>query len=465
MRIWKFLRAGWRRGGAGARSRRAHRRTPVCEPMDDRRLLSAGAASASLAQLTATPSLDVLSLTSTTPTGYSPAEIRAAYGIDAITFSSGTVSGNGAGETIAIVNAYSDPNIAADLAAFDAEYGLSSPPSFTVDNLGATATNAAWALETALDVESAHAIAPGANIVLVEASSASISALFGAVQYASNLPGVGVVSMSWGASESATESRYDGLFATPAGHTGITYVAASGDTGASSGVAYPAASPNVLAVGGTTLTLSAGGPYGSESAWSGSTGGYSADESEPSYQVSALQAVGLSDGRRAVPDVSLDADPSTGYSVYDSVAYDGKSGWFDVGGTSAAAPAWAGLVAITDQGLATVGQGTISTTALLTELYSLPSSDYNDVTTGSNGYSATAGYDLATGLGTPRANLLVSGLVADAGSSTSSTTSSSSSSSGVTVVSTTSSARARPARRPLIQNISRRQRRRPLTPR
>ena len=153
-----------------------------------------------------------------------------------------------------------------------------------------------------------------------------------------------------------------------------------------------------------------------------------------------MQSIGLSDGRRAVPDVSFNADPSTGVSVYDSVAYDGESGWFDVGGTSAAAPAWAGLVAITDQGLATVGQGTISTTALLTELYSLPSSDFNDVTTGSNGYSATAGYDLATGLGTPRANLLVSGLVADAGSSTSSTTSSSSSSSGVTVVSTTSSA-------------------------
>ena len=258
MRIWKFLRAGWRQGGAGARSRRAHRRIPACELMDDRRLLSAGAVSASLAQVTATPSLDVLSLTSTTPTGYSPAEIRAAYGIDAITFSSGTVSGNGAGETIAIVDAYSDPNIKSDLAAFDSKYGLSAPPSFTVDNLGATTTDAGWALETALDVEWAHAIAPDANIVLVEASSASIEALFGAVQYASNLPGVGVVSMSWGASESATESRYDGLFATPAGHTGITYIAASGDTGASSGVMYPAASPDVLAVGGTTLTLSAG---------------------------------------------------------------------------------------------------------------------------------------------------------------------------------------------------------------
>ena len=303
-----------------------------------------------------------------------------------------------------------------------------------MDNLGASATDAGWALETALDVEWAHAIAPDANIVLVEASSSSVQALFSAVSYASNLPGVGVVSMSWGASEFAGESRYDTLFATPAGHTNVTYVAASGDSGAMSGVTYPSASPDVLAVGGTTLTLSSGGSYGSESAWSDSTGGFSSYEAEPSYQVATLESVGLSDGHRTTPDVSLDGDPSTGYSVYDSVPYDGQSGWFDVGGTSGATPAWAGLVAITDQGLATVGQGTLSTNELLTELYSLPSSDFNDITTGSNGYSATAGYDLVTGLGSPKADLLVAGLVADDGSSTGT----SSSSSGVTVISTSS---------------------------
>ena len=99
-----------------------------------------------------------------------------------------------------------------DLAAFDAEYGLAAPPSFTVDNLGATTTDAGWALETALDVEWAHAIAPDANIVLVEASSASLPALFGAVSYASNLSGVGVISMSWGASEFSSETNYDTLF-------------------------------------------------------------------------------------------------------------------------------------------------------------------------------------------------------------------------------------------------------------
>ena len=174
MRIWRIFLTAWRRGGAGSRSRRAvgpiraaSRWTTAwsSRPARPRRWPSSPLGRVS----------SVLSLTLTTPTGYSPAEIRAAYGIDAIAFSNGTITGDGAGETIAIVDAYSDPNIAADLAAFDAEYGLSSPPSFTVDNLGATSTDAAWALETALDVEWAHAIAPEANIVLVEASSDSVA--------------------------------------------------------------------------------------------------------------------------------------------------------------------------------------------------------------------------------------------------------------------------------------------------
>jgi subtilase family serine protease len=446
MRILRFFRAASRRGGAGARSRRAHWINPAFESMDDCLLLSADAASSALAQATAQTGLNVLSATSTTPQGYSPTQIRAVYGIDGITFSNGTISGDGAGQTIAIVDAYADPNIASDLATFDAEYGIASPPSFTVDNLGATTTDAGWALETALDVEWAHAIAPAANIVLVEASSASLQALFGAVSYASNLAGVGVVSMSWGTDEFSSEARYDSVFTTPAGHTAITYVAASGDDGASSGVMYPAASPDVLAVGGTTLTLTASGSYGSESAWSGSTGGFSSYESEPSYQTSTLASVGLSGGHRTVPDVSFNADPSTGYSVYSSVPYDGRSGWFQIGGTSAAAPAWAGLVAIADQGLATVGQGTLSTSTLQSDLYALPSSDFNDITGGSNGYSATAGYDLVTGLGSPKANLVVSGLVADAVGSSSGTSGSGSSTSGsgVTVVSTPSGSSTSP---------------------
>jgi subtilase family serine protease len=359
--------------------------------------------------------------------GYTPQQIASAYGISNISFSG--VTGNGAGQTIAIVEAYHDPNIQSDLATFDSQFGISAPPSFTVDNLGGSTTNAGWAMETALDVEWAHAIAPQANIVLVEASSASVSALMNAVSAASNLPGVSVVSMSWGTNEYYGQANSEGVFNTPAGHTNETFVAASGDSGAWSGPTFPSVSPNVLAVGGTSLTLGSGNTYGSETGWSDSTGGFSGLDSRfryglpiPSYQVSTLTSAGLNYGLRTTPDVSFNADPSTGVTVYDSVPGNGASGWLDVGGTSAAAPAWAGLVAIADQGLAASGKGTLSTTQLLTDLYSLPSTDFNDITTGFNGYSTGPGYDLVTGLGTPKANLLVPGLLAANGVTTTSST-------------------------------------------
>ena len=411
------------------RRRRLGRAVLFCEPLEHRRLLSSEATATSLSQITAQTNFDVITAVSTDPTGLTPQDIRNAYGIDLISFSGGTVSGTGAGETIAIVDAFNDPNIASDLANFDEEFGISAPPSFTIDNLGATTTDAGWALETSLDVEWAHAIAPLANIILVEAASSSLSSLFSAVSFAGKQAGVTVVSMSWGSSEFRSESSYDSVFSTAAGHAAVTYIAASGDTGASGGPEYPSVSPNVLAVGGTTLSLTASGSYGAESGWSGSTGGFSgtdtnfrSDESEPSYQTSTLESVGLSEGVRTTPDVSFDANPDSGVSVYDSVGYDGQSGWFQVGGTSMAAPAWAGLIAIVDQGLATGGKGSLSTTEVLTDLYSLPSSDFNDITTGSNGYNATVGYDLVTGLGTPRSNLLVAGVLAANGVSESSTT-------------------------------------------
>jgi hypothetical protein len=339
--------------------------------------------------------------------------------VNQIKFSKGTVTGNGAGQTIAIVDAYNDPNIASDLAKFDSQYGLPAPPSFVVDNLGATTTNAGWALETSLDVEWAHALAPKANIVLVEAQSSSLSSLFSAVSSASKLKGVSVVSMSWGTPEFWGEWNYDSLFTTPSGHNGVAYVASSGDSGAWYGPMYPSVSPNVLAVGGTSLSLGSNNTYGSETGWTDSTGGFSgADnwfqfyETAPSYQVAAQQAVGLNYGVRTTPDVSFNADPNTGVAVYDSVAYGGQKGWFEVGGTSAAAPAWAGLIAIADQGLATGGKAPLTSTQVLTDLYNSPSSDYHDITSGSNGYSATPGYDLVTGLGTPKANSVVAGLLA-----------------------------------------------------
>jgi len=391
----------------------------VCVALESRQLLSTNATSTpNLSQITARQNLVVLPQVVSGPPGYTPQQIQNAYGIDQITFSGGKVAGNGAGQTIAIVDAYNDPNISSDLAAFDKQYGLSAPASFTVDNLGATTTNSGWALETSLDVEWAHSVAPGASIVLVEASSDSLSALFNAVSYASHQTDASVVSMSWGTTEFWGESAYDSIFTTPAGHTGVTFVAASGDSGAWYGPMYPSVSPNVLAVGGTSLTLAAGSTYGSETGWSDSTGGFSGLDSrwrtyepEPSYQTSTLQAVGLNYGVRVTPDVSFNADPNTGVAVYDSVPYSGQSGWFQVGGTSAATPAWAGLVAIADQGLATGKKGSLSNTQAQTDLYALPSSDFHNITTGFNGYSATPGYDLVTGLGSPKANLVIAGIL------------------------------------------------------
>src|SRR5271157_3127944 len=345
---------------------RAPRRTrlePVCEALESRQLLSTTAtATPNLSQITAQQNLQLLPLVVSGPAGYTPQQIQNAYGVNQITFSGGKVAGTGAGQTIAIITAYNDLNIKSDLASFDSTFGLSAPPSFTVDNL-ATTTDPGWALETSLDVEWAHSVAPGANIVLVEAPSATLSGLLSAVNYARYQPGVSVVSMSWGTTEFWGESAYDSIFTTPAGHAGVTFVAASGDSGAWDGPMYPAVSPNVLAVGGTSLTLAANSTYGSETGWSESTGGFSGFDSdwqiyepEPTYQTATLQAAGLSYGVRASPDVSFNADPNTGVAVYDSIPYSDQSGWFQIGGTSAAAPAWAALVAIADQGLTAGGK-------------------------------------------------------------------------------------------------------------
>ena len=355
------------------------------------------------------------------PTGYTPAQIRQAYGFNQITFNNGTVTGDGSGTTIAIVDAYDDPKIANDLHQFDLQFGLSDPTLTKVNETGGTAlpaANAGWITEIALDVEWAHAIAPGANILLVEANSASYSDLFTAVKYAADAPGVVAVSMSWGGSEFSSESSYDSYFTTPSGHGGVTFVAASGDSG--SPVSYPAISPNVLSVGGTTLDLNSQGGYGSETGWSDSGGGISAYESQPSYQ---KRVVTQSTTHRTNPDVAYDADPNTGFPVYDSYNNPASSPWGQWGGTSDAAPQWAALIAIADQGRALAGKAALDgATQTLPMLYAMPSSDFHDITSGRSvghpKYSASVGYDLVTGRGTPYANLVVADLV---GSSTTST--------------------------------------------
>ncbi len=391
----------------------------MLETLENRQLLSVG--SVNLNSVVAQPSLAANPtplISSLYPSGLSPSEVRQAYGVNQVTFQNGTVAGYGAGQTIAIVEAYNDPNISSDLKQFDRAYDLPAPPSFTKYlETGATQTNPGWSLETALDVEWAHAMAPEASIVLVEAKSATISQLFSAVSFARSLNGVVAVSMSWGTSEFAGETAYDSLFTTPAGHIGgdglpggVTFVAATGDSGAWYGESYPAASPNVLSVGATTLYLGANSTYGGEFGWTDSTGGFSVLEAAPAYQVSTQTASGLSYGLRTLPDVAAVGNPATGLSVYDSVRYQGQSGWFSVGGTSAAAPQWAGLIAVADQGLALAGVGSLANAQ--SALYALPSSSFHPVTSGFNGYSAGSGYNLVTGLGTPIANRVVAGLLA-----------------------------------------------------
>jgi hypothetical protein len=378
--------------------RRSPRRRLQFDPLEVRTLLSA-----SPADLVLHPTYLLAASGGPSPAGYSPATIQHAYGFDQVALAGGA-AGTGAGQTIAIVDAYDDPNIANDLTAFDQQFGLPAPPSFSKVYASGTApaTNTGWSTEISLDVEWAHAIAPAANLVLVEARSANDNDLMSAVDKARNLSGVSVISMSWGTNEFSGETSDDSHFLTPTGHQGITFVASSGDNAAPG--LWPAFSPNVLSVGGTSLDLS-NGNYSSETAWSGSGGGTSQYEPEPSYQ-QGVQSSGFRDS----PDVAYDADPQTGFSVYDSVGT--SNPWQVVGGTSAAAPQWAGLIAIADQGRALLSEGSLD--GAQSAVYQLPATDFHDIVGGSNGFPATAGYDLATGLGTPLANLVIPGLIGSA---------------------------------------------------
>jgi subtilase family serine protease len=345
------------------------------------------------------------------PTGMSPAKTRKAYGFDQL-------ANQGAGQTIAIVDAYDDPNIESDLGVFNSQFGL---PACTTANgcfrkiyaQGSKPnTNAGWALEISLDVEWAHAIAPQANILLVEAATNSFANLLGAVDVAV-ANGASVVSMSWGGGEFSGETSYDSHFSV----SGVTFTASSGDSG--NGVEYPAASPFLVGVGGTTLNVDSSGNYLSESAWSGSGGGISAVENEPSYQAT----FGIPNdpgGQRGVPDVSYDANPNTGFSVYDTVRYQGQSGWFQVGGTSAGAPQWAALFAIANSIRVAGGKATLTSAG--GPIYTVAAgagyaANYHDITSGTNGMcgticTAVTGYDYVTGLGSPKANAVINALVA-----------------------------------------------------
>jgi subtilase family serine protease len=327
------------------------------------------------------------------PTGLTPVQVARAYGIDKTGLT-------GAGQTITVISAYNSPTIAQDLAGFDRAFGLPSANLRVIGQSGGAppaATDAGWAVETALDVEWAHAVAPGASILLVEANAATLSDVATAIDTARHQPSVSVVSMSFGTTEFPQELRYDSLLTTPPGHPGVTFVAGSGDSGA--GTLWPAVSPNVLSVGGTVLLTGPGGSYAGEVGWSGSGGGVSLVEAEPAYQFGVQDT-----GRRTTPDVAYDASPHPGFSVYQGGT------WQTVGGTSAGTPQWAGLVALADQQRARHGLAPLG--AALPALYDLPATDFHDVIGGSNGYLAGVGYDFVTGLGSPVANRLVAGLAA-----------------------------------------------------
>lgn len=337
------------------------------------------------------------------PVGMTPDMVRTAYGFDDVYFDG--IVGDGAGQTIAIVAAHHNPNIVNDLKVFNQTFGLPDPPSFKIVNqYGGTKLpkkNRAWGSEIALDVQWAHAIAPGANILLVEAKNASN---FGqAIDYARHVPGVSVISVSAAGDEYTNQTYADPLFTTPPGHNGETFVFAAGDDG--TGAMYPSASPNVLSVGGTSLYVDSNGEWFTEYAWSGGGGGMSKHEGVPSYQ----NGLGLT--ARGTPDVAYNGDPRTGVAVYDSY---GSGGWAQFGGTSAGTPQWAGLLAIANQGRALLGKDTLENAQAV--MYAMPSADFHDIVFGSNGLPATSGYDLSTGRGSPIADRLIPDLVAYNGS-------------------------------------------------
>ncbi len=394
----------------------------VCslERLEPREMLSVAGLAAIRAQPTAARLADVPGVA-----GLSPAQVDQAYSFSQLgNFAGKAANQLGWGQTIAIVDAYDDaglvssssPNFASsDLHKFDVQFGLPDPPSFTkVGQTGsasllpsASPPGDDWTVEESLDVEWAHAMAPGANIVLVEANSDwNINDLTTAIGTAASWRGVSVVSMSWGFSEFPQETQLDGYFTTPANHgnVNVSFVSATGDYGVPG--FWPAFSPNVVAVGGTTLQTTASGSYRTEIGWNSggnsSGGGLSQFESEPSYQLGVQ-----SSGTRTTPDVAYDADPNTGFAVYDSLdPYTG--GWDVIGGTSVGTPQWAAILAIANQGRATSGLPTLN--AAVADLYQLPIADFHDVTVGFNGYSAGPGYDLVTGRGSPYANRIVQAL-------------------------------------------------------
>jgi subtilase family serine protease len=304
-----------------------------------------------------------------------------------------TANPTGGGKAIAIVVAYGDGSAIYDLQSFSEQFGLPKPKIEVVYGNGIQPPpNDDWAVESALDIEWAHAMAPKAKIYLVEAVSNATSDLLAAEEVATNLvvaAGGGEVSNSWGSSEFVGETDYDSIFTTP----GVVFFAAAGDA---EGTIWPSVSPNVVSVGGTSISRNPlTGYFQEEYAWNSAGGGPSYIETRPSYQNGVQSIVGFS---RGTPDVAADGDLNSGVWVFATTS--GGSGWYTVGGTSVATPTWAGIVN-------SAGSFATSSQAELTTIYGNlgVASDFNDITLGScsfyNGYNAVKGYDFCTGVGTP----------------------------------------------------------------
>ncbi len=335
--------------------------------------------------------------------GFTPAQIQQAYGLNQIWFDHGTIPGQGQGQTIAIIDPLNDPNIVPDANTFSQRYGLplfnqggpnlqvvtpSGAPPSTIPSAAPSATTG-MAIETSLDVEWAHAVAPQANILLVEVpvyvypnGSYDSVPMFSAADWAASRPGVSVVSMSFGGSyagESSHDSQLTGA---------VTFVSSVGDNGT---FTYPGSSTNVIGVGGTSLTVDGSGNYVGESVWYQSGGG--PDPYNPG---------------KSGPDVGFNAVNDSVYDSWDFGA--GASGWGMESGTSFAAPAWAGILAIADQGRALTGLPVLTTasTRNLLQSMSAQGADFHTNIPGSNllGYSGSSVY----GAGTPIASRVVAGL-------------------------------------------------------
>jgi subtilase family serine protease len=342
----------------------------------------------------------------TTPSGKyeTPASLACLYGVTKKVKGCNPTSlktvATGGSKIVAIVDAYDDPNATADLTVFSKQFGL---PAITSSNFAvvygsgskpAQDSSGGWELEESLDVDMAHALAPNAKVVLVEAASSSLKDLETAETAAIKLveaAGGGEVTNSWAGGEYAGEAKLEKIFA----GTNAVIFASAGD---SPGVGIPSALADVVSVGGTSVNRDSAGDFTSQTTWSSTGGGLSAYLPIPSFQSGVAGVVGTA---RGTPDISAVANPSTGVWVYDTVPYNGKvEDWLVLGGTSVSSPLTAALVN-------NAASFNASGTAELTEIYANLGNKkaFTDVTKGACGNSksgtASKGYDLCTGVGTP----------------------------------------------------------------